>query len=117
MARIRDEWIAGLSSSDARARADSASAIYATGRGRADQALQHWRQEEEFARLVGRDPKVTVGLAVRPETFAEIREANGSPRLADVPAEQDASEFELHFAGDVSLAVLTPRPQIGRAHV
>lgn len=113
MARIKDEWIAALASSDALARAGSASAIYAAGRGPADHALRHWCQEEEFARLVGGDPYVTVGLAVWPETFAEIREANSSPRLAEVPAEQDASEFELHFAGNVALDVLTSRHPAG----
>jgi hypothetical protein len=40
----------------------------------------------------------TVGVAVVPETFERIRNANGSPKLADVPPDQDAIEFELHFA-------------------
>jgi hypothetical protein len=33
-----------------------------------------------------------------PERFAQIRDANGMPRLAEVPPDQDASEFELHFS-------------------
>jgi len=50
---------------------------------------------------------VTVGLAVFPGTFAQIREANGNPRLADVPPDQDAKEFELHFPTEISLDILT----------
>lgn len=41
--------------------------------------------------------------------FARIREANGTPSLADVPPDQDAEEFELHFPEGVSLDVLTTR--------
>src|SRR5262249_40051178 len=46
-------------------------------------------------------------IAVQPMTFTRIREANGRPPLAQVPPEQDASEFELHFAGGVALDILT----------
>ena len=35
------------------------------------------------------------------------------PRLADVPPEQDASEFTLRFAGGITLDVLTSRNQEG----
>jgi len=63
--------------------------------------------------LLGEILSVTVGLAVTPETFAKIREANGWPRLADVPAEQDAVEFELPFEGNVALDVLTSREPDG----
>src|SRR4030095_3472325 len=59
--------------------------------------------------LCGVDPVATVGLAVLPLTFAGIREANDWPRLAQVPPEQDASEFELQFPGGVALDVLTTR--------
>jgi hypothetical protein len=44
--------------------------------------------------------KETVGVAVNPETFRRIHEANASPRLSDVPPDQDAIEFELHFRDD-----------------
>jgi hypothetical protein len=50
-----------------------------------------------------------VGLAVERETFAKIRAANGMPQLADVPSDQDAEEFELHFPIGVSLDILTSR--------
>jgi hypothetical protein len=38
-----------------------------------------------------------------------MRVANGTPRLAEVPADQDAEEFELHFPESVLLDVLTTR--------
>ena len=47
------------------------------------------------------------------ETFARIRAANGSPALADVPPDQDAEEFELHFADGVELDVLTSKDPRG----
>ena len=59
--------------------------------------------------LLGPHPVVTVGLAVERATFGRIRVANGTPRLAEVPAEQDAEEFELHFPDGVLLDVLTTR--------
>src|SRR5262249_39023558 len=55
----------------------------------------------------------TVGVAVLPERFEAIHAANGSPRLSDVPPDQDAREFELHFAGGVSLDILTTRDADG----
>jgi hypothetical protein len=109
MVKLNEECIAALSSSEDGARAAAARQIYAAGRSRAEQAIQRWRKHDEFARLLGKNPKITIGLAVRPEAFAQIREANGWPRLAEVPPEQDASEFTLHFAGGVTLDVLTSR--------
>src|SRR5207245_915935 len=55
------------------------------------------------------NPAITVGIAVERDTFGRIRIANGTPRLADVPPDQDAEEFELHFAGGISLDILTTR--------
>jgi hypothetical protein len=109
MGELKQEWIAELSSSEASRRAHGAKEIHVYGRSLADQAVQSWWQNEEFARLLGSDPEVTVGLAVRPETFAAIREANGWTQLAEVPPDQDASEFELHFEGPLSLDILTSR--------
>ncbi len=43
------------------------------------------------------------------DTFGRIRIASGTPRLADVPPDQDAEEFELHFADGVLLDILTTR--------
>jgi hypothetical protein len=111
MVRLKEEWIAALSSPEDATRAAAAGQIYAAGRSRAEQAIQRWREHDEFARLLGKNPETTVGLAVRPETFAQIREANGWLRLAEVPPEQDASEFTLRFAGGITLDVLTSRNQ------
>lgn len=60
-------------------------------------------------------PLATVGVAVEPATFGRMRAANGSPRLADVPPEQDAVEFELDFP-NARLDILTSRdPAAGGA--
>ena len=109
MGELKREWIAELSSLEASRRAHGAKGIYVYGRSLADQAVHSWLQNDEFARLLGSDPEVTVGLAVRAETFAAIREANGWTQLAEVPPDQDASEFELHFEGKISLDILTSR--------
>jgi len=102
--------IAGLGSTESSARDRAASEIYAAGQKAAEQAVESWRTDEELARLLlGQERELTVGLAVQRETFAKIRTANGVARLAEVPSDQDAEEFELHFSGGVSLDVLTSR--------
>lgn len=113
MGNINEEWIAGLASPEESARAHAAGQIYAAGRSMVDQAIRSWWEHHELARLLGAEPKVTVGLAVRQETFAGIREANGWPHLAEVPAEQDACEFELCFNEGITLDVLTSREPDG----
>jgi hypothetical protein len=106
-------WIAGLHSRNARERAATAREIFAAGHARAVEATRAWFQHEELRALLwehrGDQPRVTVGVAVHPDTFAKIHRANGSPRLADVPPDQDASEFALPFPGDVALDILTSR--------
>src|SRR5215467_12327396 len=92
-------WIAGLHSNNAGERAATAQEIFVVGHKRAVDATRPWFQNVELRQLLGDQPKVTVGVAVHPATFAEIRRANGSPRLAEVPPGQDASEFEVHFPG------------------
>jgi len=113
MGEAKREWIEMLGSKDAEQRAQAATEIYHTGRERAEAAAWNWWTNPELVRLCGAPPSVTVGLAVRPTTFARIREANGWPQLAIVPPEQDAAEFELHFAGGVLLDVLTTREETG----
>jgi hypothetical protein len=113
MRSLKEEWIAALSSPEEGERAAAAKEIYAVGRSLTDSAVQRWRQNDEFARLLGKETEITVGLAVRPLRFAQIRAANGWPRLAEVPAEQDASEFTLHFEGGTTLDVLTSREPEG----
>ena len=113
MNEIKPEWIEGLASRDVQKRAKAAAEIYRAGEGRAGAAVERWWRSAELARLCGETPMATVGLAVEPVTFAEIREANDWPRLAQVPREQDASEFELHFPGGIRLDVLTTREPEG----
>jgi hypothetical protein len=98
--------VAGLSSKNIAVRTASAAEVYARGLALAAPAVSAWLANQEFLGLLdGR--LVTVGLAVFPGTFAQIREANGNPRLADVPPDQDAKEFELHFPTEISLDILT----------
>ena len=52
-----------------------------------------------------------MGIAVHPDTFQKIRAANDSPRLADVPPDQDAQEFELHLEDSINFDILTTRAQ------
>jgi len=110
---LKGQWVEELSSQDAELRTNAARQIYAAGRSLAEHVIHRCLEHRELAGLLGEEPSVTVGLAVTPETFAKIREANGWPRLADVPAEQDAVEFELHFEGNVVLDVLTSREPDG----
>jgi len=79
-------------------------------------AARAWLKDAEFVSFVGTEPKVTVGLAVPRELFSRIREANGSPRLAEVPPDQDAEEFELHFPG-LYFDVLTSKAPEGNGAI
>jgi hypothetical protein len=102
--------IAGLASPDNQAREAAARQIYREGRVPADRVAQVWCSNAALSSLlVGPNPAVTVGVAVTPETFRAIRQANGTPRLAEVPPDQDAEEFELHFPDKVTLDVLTTK--------
>ena len=102
--------IAGLASTDPSERSAAAEAIYREGRASATAAVSAWWTDAELSGLLlGPSPVVTVGLAVERTTFGRIRVANGTPRLAEVPAEQDAEEFELDFPDGVLLDVLTTR--------
>ena len=51
----------------------------------------------------------SIGIAVQPENFERIRAANGSPRLAEVPPDQDAMEFELRSGEHEEFDILTTR--------
>jgi hypothetical protein len=102
--------ITDLASADAAARTAAATEIYRAGCALADPVVRSWCADAELAPLFGaQNLQATVGVAVSPAMFSQIHVANGSPRLADVPPEQDAQEFELHIAGGVSLDVLTTR--------
>ena len=109
--------IADLYSSDPVLRSAAATEIYRRGRAPVDRTVYAWWSNPELAQLFGASPAVTVGLAVKPVTFARIREANGLPSLALVPPDQDAEEFELHFPNDVSLDVLTTAEPDGQGAI
>ncbi len=110
MSSLLSSPIADLSSADESKRLAAAVEIYRTGRTPADRVVFAWWTNDEFYSLLyGSKPSVTVGLAVERETFQKIREANGSPQLADVPPDQGAEEFELHFPPGIALDVLTTK--------
>jgi tellurite resistance protein TerC len=105
------EYIHRLADQDPKQRTQVAHDLFSSGEGRTLNWLSEWRKDEEFRRLVimeysvlptGREissPRLTIGIAVLPETFDRIRAANGSPPLADAPSDQDVLEFELKFTG------------------
>jgi hypothetical protein len=102
--------IADLSSADDSKKLAAAGEVYRLGRAAAGSAVADWWAESELsALLLGPTPAINVGLAVNRDTFGRIRIANGTPRLAQVPADQDAEEFELDFKEGISLDILTTR--------
>lgn len=109
--------IGELRGPDPARRASAGSAIFERGRRLAAEALSQWLTDPAMAAWIIRDasglPRLTVGVAVQPGNFECIHAASGSPRLADVPPDQDAREFELAFAGGARLDVLTTRDSHG----
>jgi len=105
--------ISGLSAPDPANRERFAGELFRRGRELARASVARWLSDPGFSANLVLDasqfPETTVGLAVTPQNFEQIRAANGSPRLADVPPDQDAKEFELHFAQGVRLDILTTR--------
>ncbi|HEV2197842.1 MAG TPA: hypothetical protein VGR55_19820 [Candidatus Acidoferrum sp.] len=102
--------IAGLAASEPSSRQTAAEEVYRLGRAVAGVAVANWWSDEELSTLLlAPNPVITVGLAVSREAFNRIRIANGTPRLAEVPPDQDAEEFELDFQEGISLDVLTTR--------
>jgi hypothetical protein len=97
---IRDLF-SQLAAPDEKARQQSAQMLFDLGRALSRETLKQWAKDAEFRALLINDqdsPRATVGIAVTPELFARIRTANGDPKLANVPPDQDAIEFELHFS-------------------
>src|ERR1700751_2415162 len=109
--------IGGLGSPDPTNRERCARKLFGRGRELAQVATRNWFADADLAAYFVLDasqfPITTVGIAVAPETFERVRTANGSPRLADVPPDQDAKEFELHFAQGIRLDILTTRERGG----
>jgi hypothetical protein len=105
--------IDGLGGADRSLRESAAGELYRRGCEAVQPVLANWLFNAEFERSIVPDnsgaPELTVGLAVHPATFERIRAAHGLPRLAKVPPDQDAMEFELHLPGSVRLDILTTR--------
>src|SRR5277367_1111216 len=114
MPAISAQLVDALSSADDSVRAHAARQIYDTGIAPALIIANKWLQDSELANLLSTpNLHVTAGLAVFPAAFAKIRAAAGRPALADVPPDQDAEEFELHFPNAVALDVLTSKDPAG----
>ena len=112
------EAVVGLSSAEASARKAAAEEVYRLGRAVAGIAVASWWEDAELsALLLAPNPVITVGVAVPREAFNRIRIANGTPRLAEVPPDQDAEEFELDFPEGISLDVLTTREPGGEGAI
>lgn len=110
MPSVLAKSIDALASHSAAERAAGAAELYRAGRVAAESAISRWWNDAELAKLLcAPNPQITVGIALEPETFAHIRKANHLPRLAAVPPDQDAEEFELHFEDGVSLDILTTK--------
>jgi len=112
------KWIAELASPDESTRLSAVGEIYRLGRASGGSAIAEWWAESELSALLrGPSPAITVGLAVQRDTFGRIRVANGTPRLAQVPPDQDAEEFEPDLAEGISLDILTTREPGGEGTI
>jgi hypothetical protein len=113
-------WVQGLSNSDPYRREESGLRIYLAGVNLFMPLLTRWIDDLSFremtlpfSRIAEEQAKngpstIIIGIAVNPETFERIRIANNAPHMAEVPADQDAKEFELEMdAGAVKIDVLT----------
>ena len=122
-----------LGDPDPAIRATAAGYFFTGGMDRISECLQEWETNFEFRSLLVREvhatddpeirpfPKLTVGIAVQPETFEAIHAANGSPAFADAPADQDVIEFELEFENNSSstrrLDILTTKDPGGNGAI
>jgi len=118
------QWPAGLSDSGASRRAAAAREIFRAGTALCEDVLRRFSADPEMRGLLCTYEKasapaptdavvIVVGVAVSPEDFEKIRAANGAPALANVPPDQDAKEFELHFENHTNLDILTTRDPAG----
>jgi len=112
------QWIGDLADPDPHVRKVSGLRLYLAAAILCSAAINRWLEDAEFRALV-RDfapdekgaakARYVVGIAVEPAHFEKIRAANGSPRLSQVPPDQDALEFELHLGGTHQFDILTAR--------
>jgi hypothetical protein len=96
-------------------RQQAAQMLFDLGRALSRETIERWSQDADFRSLLITDqdsPRATVGIAVTPDSFANIRAANGKPKLANVPPDQDAIEFELHFSRGQSNGKESPTPNV-----
>lgn len=121
MADGRDiaEWIRNLADSDPLKRGAAATHLHSAGAALFRTATREWFRDAEFRELLrpfsidadgkpsSEDTYFSIGIAVQPENFEKIRAANGSPRLAEVPPDQDAAEFELRSGEHGEFDILT----------
>jgi hypothetical protein len=130
---VTPEFIAHLADSDPAERALTAFRLFSAGLARALDSLQDWERDGELQALMVRDEiervteavssvaRITVGVAVLPETFAKIRAANGTPPLADAPSDQDVLEFELEYTESgmsyIHLDILTTKAPGGNGAI
>jgi len=99
-----------LAGAERAARMSAATELYEQGVELGNSVATAWRANREFAALLTGPP--TVGVAVWPHQFERIRQVSGEPRLANVPPDQDAKEFELHL-GKARLDILTSEGEPG----
>jgi hypothetical protein len=107
-----DSLIPLLGSGESSTREHAAAETFRRGSALVAPILRAWVADRELSPRLALDagqPHITVGVAVQPERFETIRQANGSPPLAEVPPDQDVKEFELEFPPEVRIDVLTSR--------
>ena len=108
------DLLAQLVGPDAARRERAAAELFRRGCAAAEPVLKQWFADADFRTLVsGRGQMLTVGVAVDPAQFEEIRRRSGQARLAQMPPDQEALEFELQFPHGVRLDVLTTRDPAG----
>ena len=102
-----------LSNANSATRASAAAEIFRRSFELVHAAVALWLLDTQLASCLHLSktgaPKATAGIAVERGTFDRIRAANGSPRSANVPDDQDAEEFELDFPSGVRLDILTTK--------
>jgi hypothetical protein len=109
-----DELVAALAAADSAARERAAAELFRQGCAAAEPVFKQWFANADFRALISaRGQMLTVGIAVEPPRFEEIRRRFGQARLAQAPPDQDALEFELQFPHGVRLDVLTTRDPAG----
>lgn len=118
----RDKLLAAAISALASARGEereaAADTIFGIACAEAAPFVEIWARDAEFAGLIGAPAAaITAGAAVERKLFDAIRGANGSPRLSDVPRDQDVLEFQLKFGAETRLEILTTNDPFGNGAV